>query len=52
MPLRPFLGIPFRIFPRLVGSETEGGNSNPTARVPKLGIFAEVADQNDFVDAP
>ena len=51
VPLGAILPVAVLIFVALVGGESELGDGGALRGVTHLGIFAEIADENDFVHA-
>src|SRR6266478_2045026 len=51
VPLGPLLLLACLVRPRLVGGDGEVRHRLPAGRVPDLGITAQIADQDDLVDA-
>src|SRR5439155_7386219 len=51
MPLRDFLLLPALVGPALGGGQAQVGHRLPRLRVAHLGVRAEIADQDDLVDA-
>src|SRR6202042_2798067 len=51
VPLSAILPVAFLVFEALVGGQAELGHGRALRRVLHFGIFAEVADEDNFVDA-
>src|SRR5690606_9373532 len=51
VPFGPLLGVAVAVLAHRGGGQRQGANGHPALRVFHFGIAAEVADQDDFVDA-
>lgn len=50
VPFGALLRLAVAVFELFAGGQREGGDGGAGGRVAQLGVFSEIADQDDFVD--